>query len=287
MTTLVIFIVFAAVGLPAVDGRPRRAQRPHQRRRPHGLRLLCRAGGELGRRHQRDHRRSAARRRARPSAWPSSRAEPPVIVEPPSPSRCPRRCAAACASRRSSFRYPTRPERWRSTASISTSRRARRWRIVGPSGAGKTTVFNLLLRFYDPEAGTIRIDGVDIRDLRFADLRGALAIVPQEPVLFTASVAENIRYGRPDASRRRGARRRRGGLGARLHRGAAAGLRHRPRRARRAAVGRPAPAHRHRPRGAARPRRSCCSTRRPARSTPKASWRPAGARPADEGAPPW
>jgi ABC-type multidrug transport system ATPase subunit len=72
--------------------------------------------------------------------------------------------------------------------------------IVGPSGAGKTTVFNLLLRFYDPEAGAIRVDGVDVRDLRFADLRSALAIVPQEPVLFTASVAENIRYGRPDAS---------------------------------------------------------------------------------------
>ena len=72
--------------------------------------------------------------------------------------------------------------------------------IVGPSGAGKTTVFNLLLRFYDPESGTIRVDGVDIRDLCFADLRGALAIVPQEPVLFTTSVAENIRYGRPDAT---------------------------------------------------------------------------------------
>ena len=72
--------------------------------------------------------------------------------------------------------------------------------IVGPSGAGKTTVFNLLLRFYDPENGTIRLDGVDIRDLRLTDLRRAMAIVPQEPVLFTASVAENIRYGRPDAS---------------------------------------------------------------------------------------
>jgi ATP-binding cassette, subfamily B, bacterial len=57
-----------------------------------------------------------------------------------------------------------------------------------------------LLRFYDPEAGRITIDGVGIADLRLAELRGALAIVPQEPVLFTASVTENIRYGRPDAS---------------------------------------------------------------------------------------
>ena len=72
--------------------------------------------------------------------------------------------------------------------------------IVGPSGAGKTTVFSLLLRFYDPQSGAIRVDGVDIRELRLADLRGALAIVPQEPVLFTATVADNIRYGRPEAT---------------------------------------------------------------------------------------
>jgi ATP-binding cassette subfamily B protein len=72
--------------------------------------------------------------------------------------------------------------------------------LVGPSGAGKTTVFNLLLRFYDPEKGTVRVDGVDIRELRLHDLRRWLAIVPQEPVLFTATVADNIRYGRPEAS---------------------------------------------------------------------------------------
>jgi ATP-binding cassette subfamily B protein len=72
--------------------------------------------------------------------------------------------------------------------------------IVGPSGAGKTTVFNLLLRFYDPEAGSVRIDGVDIRELALHELRRNLAIVPQEPVLFTATVADNIRYGQPDAT---------------------------------------------------------------------------------------
>ena len=99
-----------------------------------------------------------------------------------------------------SFRYPTRPDSLaldRFDLSVAPGETVA---IVGPSGAGKTTVFNLLLRFYDPESGTIRVDGVDIRDLCFADLRGALAIVPQEPVLFTASVAENIRYGRPDAA---------------------------------------------------------------------------------------
>jgi ATP-binding cassette subfamily B protein len=98
-----------------------------------------------------------------------------------------------------SFRYPTRPESLaldRFDLSVAPGETVA---IVGPSGAGKTTVFSLLLRFYDPQSGAIRVDGVDIRELRLADLRGALAIVPQEPVLFTATVADNIRYGRPEA----------------------------------------------------------------------------------------
>jgi ATP-binding cassette subfamily B protein len=72
--------------------------------------------------------------------------------------------------------------------------------LVGPSGAGKTTVFQLLLRFYDPTRGAVRIDGVD---LRLADPRAArrrIAVVSQEPVIFASSVAENVRYGRLDAS---------------------------------------------------------------------------------------
>jgi ATP-binding cassette subfamily B protein len=71
--------------------------------------------------------------------------------------------------------------------------------IVGPSGAGKTTVMQLLLRFYDPEAGTIRFDGADIRDLDPAELRGAIGVVPQDPTIFAASARDNIRYARPDA----------------------------------------------------------------------------------------
>jgi ATP-binding cassette subfamily B protein len=98
-----------------------------------------------------------------------------------------------------SFRYPTRPETLALDRFDLKVAPGETVAIVGPSGAGKTTVFNLLLRFYDPEKGTIRIDGVDIRDLRLAELRRTMAIVPQEPVLFTASVAENIRYGRPEA----------------------------------------------------------------------------------------
>ena len=72
--------------------------------------------------------------------------------------------------------------------------------LVGPSGAGKTTVFQLLLRFYDPEAGRIVLDGVDLRQADPADARGRIGLVAQEPVIFSADAMENIRYGRPDAS---------------------------------------------------------------------------------------
>jgi ATP-binding cassette subfamily B protein len=72
--------------------------------------------------------------------------------------------------------------------------------VVGPSGAGKTTVLQLLLRFYDPEAGTIRLDGVPIGRMRLTDLRRRLALVPQEPVIFADTVRANILFGRPDAA---------------------------------------------------------------------------------------
>jgi subfamily B ATP-binding cassette protein MsbA len=72
--------------------------------------------------------------------------------------------------------------------------------LVGPSGAGKTTLAGLLPRFWDVTGGRITLDGVDVRELRVADLRGAIGIVPQEPALFSGSVAENIAYARPTAS---------------------------------------------------------------------------------------
>jgi len=73
--------------------------------------------------------------------------------------------------------------------------------IVGPSGVGKSTIADLILRFYDPQSGTVKLDGRDLRDLRLGDLRRAVALVDQSPFLFNASVAENIAYARPEATR--------------------------------------------------------------------------------------
>jgi ATP-binding cassette subfamily B protein len=71
---------------------------------------------------------------------------------------------------------------------------------VGPSGAGKSTLFDLLLRFYDPRSGSVSLDGVDLRELRLADLRAGIGFVPQDPVLFAGSIRDNLSYGMPDAS---------------------------------------------------------------------------------------
>ncbi|MBA3749213.1 MAG: ABC transporter ATP-binding protein, partial [Solirubrobacterales bacterium] len=73
--------------------------------------------------------------------------------------------------------------------------------IVGPTGAGKTTMMNLLIRFFDPDSGTITIDGVDLRDMRHRSLREQIAMVLQDPFIFPVSIAENIAYGRPGATR--------------------------------------------------------------------------------------
>ena len=72
--------------------------------------------------------------------------------------------------------------------------------LVGPSGAGKSTVFSLLLRFHDPQSGTVSLDGIDVRELDPAALRGSIALVPQQPTIFAATAADNIRYGRLEAS---------------------------------------------------------------------------------------
>ncbi|HVE53784.1 MAG TPA: ATP-binding cassette domain-containing protein, partial [Ramlibacter sp.] len=98
------------------------------------------------------------------------------------------------------FHYPSRPATAALAAFDLDVAAGETVALVGASGAGKTTVFQLLLRFYDPQQGAIRVDGVDVAALRLQELRSRVGLVPQEPVIFSASAAENIRYGRPEAS---------------------------------------------------------------------------------------
>lgn len=98
------------------------------------------------------------------------------------------------------FAYPTRSE----TAALKdvsfTIKSGETVALVGPSGAGKSTIFQLLQRFYDPQKGKITLDGVNLRDMRREGFRAAMALVPQDPVIFAASARDNIRFGRPDAT---------------------------------------------------------------------------------------
>ncbi len=98
------------------------------------------------------------------------------------------------------FRYPSRPDRPALHDFTLEVEPGQTIALVGPSGAGKTTVFQLLQRFHDPQSGRILLDGIDLRALALADLRGAFALVPQDPVLFGASAADNIGFGRGGAS---------------------------------------------------------------------------------------
>ena len=124
----------------------------------------------------------------------------PSITAPTRPARLPEPPQGRFAFEEVTFHYPTRPDAAaldRFSLSVEPGETVA---LVGPSGGGKTTVLQLLLRFYDPAAGRVTMDGVDIRTLDPADLRRRMGLVPQEPMIFSASAAENIRYGRPDAT---------------------------------------------------------------------------------------
>ena len=127
-------------------------------------------------------------------------AERPAIDAPAYPQRFPDVSLGTLALESVTFRYPSRPEAAALDALSFSVRPGETVALVGPSGAGKTTVFQLLLRFYDAQSGTVRVDGVDVRNADPAALRARIAVVPQDPVIFSANAWENIRYGRPDAS---------------------------------------------------------------------------------------
>jgi ATP-binding cassette subfamily B protein len=124
----------------------------------------------------------------------------PRIKAPAVPRPLPSPPLGSLAFERVSFRYPTRPDRSALHDFSLAVKPGETVALVGPSGAGKTTVFQLLYRFYDPQQGRVLIDGVPLPEADPAAFRARLALVPQEPVIFSGTVDENIRFGRPDAS---------------------------------------------------------------------------------------
>ncbi|MBO6797920.1 ABC transporter transmembrane domain-containing protein [Maricaulis sp.] len=123
------------------------------------------------------------------------------IEAPEKPKALPEDVSGAIRFDGVTFAYPARPEDdVLHDVSLNVSP-GETIALVGPSGAGKSTIFQLLLRLYDPATGGVSLDGVDIRDLDPVELRGALAIVQQNAPLFSGSVADNILFGRPEASR--------------------------------------------------------------------------------------
>ena len=126
--------------------------------------------------------------------------ETPTIRAPASPRRLPAPVKGEIRFDNVSFHYPSRPDLPALDDFNLTVNPGETVALVGPSGAGKSTVFSMLLRFHDAQSGSVRIDGVDLRDLDPAHLREHIALVPQQPTIFAASAAENIRYGKLDAT---------------------------------------------------------------------------------------
>jgi ATP-binding cassette subfamily B protein len=126
--------------------------------------------------------------------------ETPRVAAPASPRPLPHRAQGEIVFDDVTFRYPSRPDTAALDGFSLRVRPGETVALVGPSGAGKSTVLQLLMRFHDPDRGAVRLDGIDLRELEPQALRAQLALVPQDPVLFGADAAENIRYGRLDAT---------------------------------------------------------------------------------------
>lgn len=123
----------------------------------------------------------------------------PQIRSPEQPVALTRPVRGAISFDHVEFRYPSRPDAAALHDFSLQVQPGETVALVGPSGAGKSTVFQLLLRFYDPQSGSVRVDGQDLRALALPELRGTIALVPQDTVIFGASALENIRFGRVDA----------------------------------------------------------------------------------------
>ncbi|MCR9174938.1 MAG: ABC transporter transmembrane domain-containing protein [Alphaproteobacteria bacterium] len=126
--------------------------------------------------------------------------EEPAVAAPATPTALPVPAEGRVSFQDVTFHYPSRPEE-AAVAGLSIEiAPGETVALVGPSGAGKSTVFQLLLRFYDPLSGRILLDGVDLRDADTTAIRQRMALVSQEPVIFSTDALENIRYGNPDAT---------------------------------------------------------------------------------------
>jgi len=126
--------------------------------------------------------------------------EQPLVTAPAHPAALPQPLRGEIRFHDVVFHYPQRPDQAALNGFDLHVRPGETVALVGPSGAGKSTVLSLLLRFHDPQSGTVSIDGVDLRALDPLALREHIALVPQQPALFAASAAQNIRYGRLEAS---------------------------------------------------------------------------------------
>jgi ATP-binding cassette subfamily B protein len=124
----------------------------------------------------------------------------PEVKAPANPRTLPQPARGAIAFEHVTFRYPARPEHKALQGIGFAISPGEAVALVGPSGAGKSTIFQLLLRFFDPQEGRILFDGINIAEVNPRELRGQIALVAQDPAIFAGTIAENIRYGRPQAS---------------------------------------------------------------------------------------